>query len=43
MQVWDANIIETAEERLYDSNVDGLIDAIQQNITVSIFDSLYAD
>ncbi|KAM7484577.1 hypothetical protein LguiA_000586 [Lonicera macranthoides] len=31
--VWDDNIIETAEERFYDSNVDGLIDAIQKNIT----------
>ncbi|GLT91822.1 hypothetical protein SLE2022_096930 [Rubroshorea leprosula] len=31
--VWDYNIIETAEERFYDSNVDELIDAIQQNIT----------
>ncbi|KAK2635194.1 hypothetical protein Ddye_029986 [Dipteronia dyeriana] len=36
--VWDANIIETAEERLYDSNVDGLIDAIQQNITTEWVD-----
>ncbi|XP_030440062.1 endonuclease 2 [Syzygium oleosum] len=31
--VWDNNIIETAEERYYSSNVDGLVDAIQQNIT----------
>ncbi|XP_015579557.2 endonuclease 2 [Ricinus communis] len=31
--VWDANIIETAEERFYNSNVDDMIDAIQQNIT----------
>lgn len=31
--VWDDNIIETAEERYYDSNVDELVDAIQQNIT----------
>lgn len=30
---WDANIIETAEERFYDSNIDEFIDAIQQNIT----------
>ncbi|KAI9169109.1 hypothetical protein LWI28_007077 [Acer negundo] len=37
-QVWDANIIETAEERLYDSNVDDLIDAIQQNITTEWVD-----
>ncbi|KAH9746802.1 Endonuclease 2 [Citrus sinensis] len=32
-QVWDNNIIETAEERFYNSNIDGLVDAIQQNIT----------
>ncbi|KAH9746796.1 Endonuclease 2 [Citrus sinensis] len=31
--VWDNNIIETAEERFYNSNIDGLVDAIQQNIT----------
>ncbi|KAL5726112.1 Endonuclease 2 [Ranunculus cassubicifolius] len=31
--VWDANIIETAEERFYDTNVDDFIDAIQTNIT----------
>ncbi|PIA33281.1 hypothetical protein AQUCO_04100005v1 [Aquilegia coerulea] len=31
--VWDANIIETSEERFHDSNVDEFIDAIQQNIT----------
>ncbi|KAF5207605.1 Endonuclease [Thalictrum thalictroides] len=31
--VWDANIIETSEERFQDSNVDEFIDAIQQNIT----------
>uniref|UniRef100_A0A7N0UFF3 Aspergillus nuclease S1 n=1 Tax=Kalanchoe fedtschenkoi TaxID=63787 RepID=A0A7N0UFF3_KALFE len=31
--VWDADIIETAEERYYDSAPDGLIEAIQQNIT----------
>ncbi|KAI4357808.1 hypothetical protein L6164_001732 [Bauhinia variegata] len=31
--VWDANIIETAEERFYDSNIDGFVNAIQQNIT----------
>ncbi|KAI9077405.1 hypothetical protein K1719_040608 [Acacia pycnantha] len=31
--VWDDNIIETAEQRFYDSNIDGFIDAIQQNIT----------
>ncbi|KAF9591392.1 hypothetical protein IFM89_004077 [Coptis chinensis] len=33
MRVWDANIIETSEERFYDTNVDEFIDAIQQNIT----------
>ncbi|GMI87835.1 endonuclease 2 [Hibiscus trionum] len=31
--VWDTNIIETAEERFYDLNVDSMVDAIQQNIT----------
>ncbi|PIN22062.1 nuclease S1 [Handroanthus impetiginosus] len=31
--VWDNNIIETAEQRFYDSNVDELIDALQKNIT----------
>ncbi|XAR72340.1 hypothetical protein NMG60_11018947 [Bertholletia excelsa] len=31
--VWDSNIIETSEEKSYDSNVNGLIDAIQENIT----------
>ncbi|KAF8407803.1 hypothetical protein HHK36_006939 [Tetracentron sinense] len=31
--VWDDSIIETAEERFYDSNVDDLINAIQKNIT----------
>lgn len=31
--VWDSNIIETAEERYYSSDTDGLVDAIQQNIT----------
>ncbi|KAJ0038637.1 hypothetical protein Pint_21973 [Pistacia integerrima] len=31
--VWDSNIIETAEERFYDSNIDGFVDAIEQNIT----------
>ncbi|KAK3018733.1 hypothetical protein RJ639_003027 [Escallonia herrerae] len=33
IQVWDDNIIETADERFYDSNVDGLIDTLQKNIT----------
>ncbi|KAK4484242.1 hypothetical protein RD792_011466 [Penstemon davidsonii] len=32
-QVWDSNIIETAEKRFYDSNVDELIDTLQKNIT----------
>ncbi|KAG7013017.1 Endonuclease 2, partial [Cucurbita argyrosperma subsp. argyrosperma] len=31
--IWDSNIIETAEEKFYDSSLDGLIDAIQTNIT----------
>ncbi|XVF02236.1 hypothetical protein REPUB_Repub04eG0158600 [Reevesia pubescens] len=31
--VWDRNIIETAEERFYNSNVDAMVDAIQKNIT----------
>ncbi|CAN4124821.1 unnamed protein product [Withania somnifera] len=30
---WDSNIIETAEERYDNSNVDELVDAIQKNIT----------
>lgn len=34
MQVWDDNIIETAEERFYDNNIDDFITALQQNITV---------
>ncbi|EXB77506.1 Nuclease S1 [Morus notabilis] len=32
-QVWDDNIIETSEKRFYDSNLEELIEAIQQNIT----------
>ncbi|KAL7149369.1 hypothetical protein ABFS83_05G035700 [Erythranthe nasuta] len=31
--VWDNNIIETEEKRFYDSNVDEMIDALQQNLT----------
>ncbi|XP_020097902.1 endonuclease 2 [Ananas comosus] len=31
--VWDDNIIETAEEQFYDSNVAEFVDAINQNIT----------
>ncbi|XWS34977.1 hypothetical protein CRYUN_Cryun21dG0084100 [Craigia yunnanensis] len=38
--VWDSNIIETAEERFYDSNVDTLVDAIQQNITTEWADQV---
>lgn len=33
--MWDSNIIETAEERYYDSEVNELIDALKKNITVS--------
>ncbi|XP_022726469.1 endonuclease 2-like [Durio zibethinus] len=38
--VWDSNIIETAEERFYDSNVDAMVDAIQQNITTKWADQV---
>ncbi|XP_014513973.1 endonuclease 2 isoform X1 [Vigna radiata var. radiata] len=31
--VWDVNIIETAEERFYDSDINGFTKAIQENIT----------
>ncbi|XP_027367122.1 endonuclease 2-like [Abrus precatorius] len=31
--VWDVNIIETAEERFYDSNIGDFTSAIQENIT----------
>ncbi|CAL5421581.1 unnamed protein product [Camellia sinensis] len=31
--VWDDSIIMTSEDRSYNSNVDGLIDAIKKNIT----------
>ncbi|XP_010268371.1 PREDICTED: endonuclease 2 [Nelumbo nucifera] len=31
--VWDDNIIQSSEERSYNSNVEDMIDAIQQNIT----------
>lgn len=34
MQVWDDNIIETAEERFYDDNVEEFTEAIKHNITV---------
>jgi len=33
VQVWDDNIIETEFER-FDEDFDGLVDAIQKNITV---------
>ncbi|RZS15296.1 hypothetical protein BHM03_00047107, partial [Ensete ventricosum] len=33
-QVWDDNIIETAEDRFYDDNVEEFTEAIKQNITV---------
>ncbi|CAH9113059.1 unnamed protein product [Cuscuta epithymum] len=32
-QVWDTSIIETAEEQIYDSQVEELIDAIEKNIS----------
>ncbi|XP_022150586.1 endonuclease 2 [Momordica charantia] len=31
--IWDDSIIETAEEKFYNFSVDGLVDAIQMNIT----------
>ncbi|PON78634.1 S1/P1 nuclease [Parasponia andersonii] len=31
--VWDSNIIETAEQKFYNSNVEDLVQAIQHNIT----------
>ncbi|KAH6805374.1 endonuclease 2 [Perilla frutescens var. frutescens] len=31
--VWDSSVIETAEERFYDAQVNELIDALQKNIT----------
>ncbi|XP_057477406.1 endonuclease 2 isoform X1 [Actinidia eriantha] len=37
---WDSNIIETSEERSYDSSPDGLIDAIQKNITAEWADQV---
>ncbi|KAK9934731.1 hypothetical protein M0R45_021865 [Rubus argutus] len=40
--IWDDNIIETAEERFYDSNVDQLVDAIKQNITTKWADEVKA-
>ncbi|KAA8532699.1 hypothetical protein F0562_032732 [Nyssa sinensis] len=38
--VWDDNIIDTAEERFYDSNVDELVNAIQKNITTEWADRI---
>ncbi|MCD7473127.1 hypothetical protein HAX54_014753 [Datura stramonium] len=38
--VWDANIIETAEKRYDDSNVDELVDALQKNITTGWADQV---
>ncbi|OMO63535.1 S1/P1 nuclease [Corchorus capsularis] len=38
--VWDSNIIETAEERFYDSDVDAMVDAIQHNITTEWADQV---
>ncbi|KAL2324099.1 hypothetical protein Fmac_023157 [Flemingia macrophylla] len=31
--IWDVNIIETAEERFYNSDINGFTNAIQENIT----------
>lgn len=38
--IWDTNIIETAEERFDDSNVDELVDALQKNITTGWADQV---
>ncbi|KAF8040248.1 hypothetical protein BT93_B2478 [Corymbia citriodora subsp. variegata] len=38
--VWDSNIIETAEDRYYSSDIDELVDAIQQNITTEWADQI---
>ena len=35
-QIWDSSIIETAEADLYNSELDGMVDAINKNITVLI-------
>ncbi|KAL6193071.1 PREDICTED: endonuclease 2 [Fragaria vesca subsp. vesca] len=40
--IWDSNIIETAEERFYDNNLDELVDAIKQNITTEWADEVKA-
>ncbi|KAF5445177.1 hypothetical protein F2P56_034246 [Juglans regia] len=38
--IWDNNIIETAQERFYDSNINDMIDAIQTNITTEWADQV---
>ncbi|XP_043715776.1 endonuclease 2 [Telopea speciosissima] len=38
--VWDDSIVETSEERFYDSNVEDLINAIQKNITGVLADQV---
>ncbi|CAK9159501.1 unnamed protein product [Ilex paraguariensis] len=38
--VWDDSIIETSEERSYDSNTEGLINTIQKNITTAWADQV---
>ncbi|KAF3431883.1 hypothetical protein FNV43_RR26619 [Rhamnella rubrinervis] len=38
--VWDSNIIETAEERFYNTNVEKLVDAIQKNISTEWADQV---
>jgi hypothetical protein len=35
-QVWDVNIIETAEKDYYDQGTDEFVDALNKNITVGI-------
>lgn len=34
VQVWDSNIIDTAAEDFYDSEMEEFVDAIKKNITV---------
>ncbi|ESQ28443.1 hypothetical protein EUTSA_v10018954mg [Eutrema salsugineum] len=38
--IWDSNIIETAEEDLYNSEVEGMVDAINRNITTEWADQV---
>ncbi|XP_030499340.2 endonuclease 2 [Cannabis sativa] len=38
--IWDASIIETAEEKYYDSNVESLVKAIEHNITTEWADEI---